>query len=68
MPFEILYGPGLERVGGILLVHDSRCVLIIDENTTEEEAQSTIKWAKETLETMDFETARKATLEFFGLR
>ena len=44
MQVEIYYRAGLERLGGILVGLGSRCVLVIDENTTEEEAQDTIRW------------------------
>ena len=48
MPFGIFYGPGLEKISGIVYASTltGRPHVLIDENATEAEAQDTIKWAR----------------------
>jgi len=48
MPFEILYGPRLEGIGGIALTSTTtgRFHVVIDGNATGEEVQDTINWVR----------------------
>jgi len=47
MPFGVLYGSGVEKISGIIYVStlSGRPHVLIDENTTEKEAQDTVDWA-----------------------
>jgi len=51
------------KIGGVVLAAGDKYCIIIDTNATKEEAQATIKWAREALNQGKF----KPAAELFGL-
>ena len=69
MPYdELIIHAG--NLGGMVFAYPptGRCCIVIDEDATEEEAQDTIKWAREALKTDNLEpTPWEIFLKYFGL-